>query len=97
MIQTYLIYGLIVCLPIAGYIGFDYGYASAKQDSVEAAKQLTKSSVKEADKTDEKKAKERIVYLDIVRTVETSVDPTKCLDTHPGSDISTRVRDLQSL
>jgi hypothetical protein len=97
MIKTYLTYVLIACIPIAGYFGYDYGVANTKENMQSAADKLTNNSVKEADKLEVVKVKERIVYRDIIKTVETSNDPTKCLDAHPGNDIADSVRKLQSL
>lgn len=97
MIQNIVIYALVICIPIASYLSYDYGTAKEKERSESSAEKLTKVSVVEAENVEGKRVKERIVYRDIINTVETAIDSTKCLDTHPGDDIAKRVRDLQSL
>jgi len=97
MIQTYLIYGLIICLPIAGYLGYDYGTAKALENAQEAAQAITKLSIEQAKELKtlkESRAKKLVQTIEVVRTVN---DETNCLDTVAPIPILDRVRHIQSI
>lgn len=97
MIQQIIMYAALICIPITAYFSYDYGVAKQLERSQVAADKLTTISVGEAEKLEVKKEKERIVYRNIIHTVEIASDPTKCLDTHPGADVANELRKLQSL
>lgn len=95
MIKAIAITAVAVAIPCL-YFGYDYGMAKEKERSQVAAEKLTTESVKEAEKVVEKQEKTKVVYRDIIKTVEVSIDESKCLDAHPGIAITNGLRQLQS-
>lgn len=101
MLQKLIMYAALVAIPVAGYLGYDYGIAKEKQRQQSAADALTDKSTDIADTNETTTQTVKVVYRDIVRTVEVASDPTACLDKHPGPDVAAgitrlRERDTQS-
>lgn len=94
MLSRIIMYLALVAIPIAGWLGYDYGVSKERDRSQSAADVLTDKSVELADKGEETKEKVRIVYRNVVKRVEVANDA--CLDRSPGPDIADSVRQLQS-
>jgi len=97
MIQRFVIYALVICIPIATYIGYDYGEAKERDRSSKASQELTKYSIAKAAelrKVKEASAKKTLETINVVRNAK---DETNCLDTVAPKPIRDELRDLQSV
>ncbi len=97
MIQRIIIYVLAACIPIVGFLSYDYGQANERQRSEESAKALTKFSVGKANELRKLKAERAKKYVETIYVVRNAKDETNCLDTVAPKPIRDSLRDLQSV
>jgi len=95
VLQKIVMYGALVAIPIAGYLGYDYGMAKALEREQAATEKVEEKSTTLAEASETVRGEREEKGREIIREIEKVVDETKCLDVAPPAGIRDGVRKQQ--